>query len=116
MTFGQRLRGERAKVKMSQSELTRLSGVPKTMVSRYENDHILPSISTLEKLARALRIGTSVLLSDGDDDVTFTEALRARGFELQSSEQAARLAHVIADLAAEGDSRVSFLRLATESA
>ena len=49
MTFGERLRSARSTAQMSQSDLMRLSGVPKTMLSRYENDHILPSITTLRK-------------------------------------------------------------------
>ena len=53
-TFGSRLRDARDKAQLSQSDLSRSSGIPKTMLSRYENDHILPSVTTLRKLSTAL--------------------------------------------------------------
>ncbi|MGZ4120777.1 MAG: helix-turn-helix domain-containing protein [Actinomycetota bacterium] len=113
MTFGERLRGERARVRISQSELTRLSGVPKTMLSRYENDHILPSIATLHKLARALGIHESALLGDGEGSDAFLDALRDRGIVVETDAQAARLVNVVADMVADmaeaGDARFAFL-------
>jgi transcriptional regulator with XRE-family HTH domain len=80
MTFGERLRDARSKAQVSQSDLARTSGVPKTMLSRYENDHILPSITTLKKLALALGVPESSLLADNVDAVDiFAGALAARG-------------------------------------
>ena len=108
MTFGTRLREARRVARMSQSELTRLSGVPKTMLSRYENDHILPSISTLQKLAAALGVGEGILLGDGKVSDAFAVTLSARGIVL-AHEETIRVANVIADMVEQHDERVAFI-------
>jgi len=88
----------------------RLSGIPKTMLSRYENDHILPSITTLRKLAIALGMNESMLI---DETAGVGETLQAqlteRGVTIANSEDAARLAHVIADMVDAHDPSVGFL-------
>ena len=110
MTFGERLRNARSTARMSQSDLTRMSGVPKTMLSRYENDHILPSITTLRKLAVALGMNESSLI---DETAGVCEALQARlterGVFIANSDDATRLGNVIADLVAAHDPSVIFL-------
>jgi len=110
MTFGERLRNARSAARMSQSDLTRMSGVPKTMLSRYENDHILPSITTLRKLAVALGMNESSLI---DETAGVCEALQARlterGVFIANSDDATRLGNVIADLVAADDPSVIFL-------
>ena len=111
MTFGERLRDARVRASISQTQLTRLSGVPKTMLSRYENDHILPSIGTLHKLAVALGTGESTLLGDEASPRTFEEELNRRGIDLIDGE-AVSLAKLIADMVEEQDTRVQFLRAA----
>lgn len=93
---------------MSQAQLTRLSGVPKTMLSRYENDHILPSISTLQKLATALGVGEAVLLGEGEASATFEGELGRRGITMKGGD-ALTLANVVADMVDQHDSRVGFL-------
>lgn len=110
MTFGERLRNARSTAQMSQSDLTRMSGVPKTMLSRYENDHILPSITTLRKLAVALGMNESSLI---DETAGVCETLQARlaerGVSIANSEDATRLGNVIADMVAAHDPTVLFL-------
>jgi transcriptional regulator with XRE-family HTH domain len=109
MTFGERLRDARSKAQVSQSDLARTSGVPKTMLSRYENDHILPSITTLKKLALALGVPESGLLADNVDAVDiFAGALAARGVEFDTGD-ASQLAQVVADMVDANDARVRFL-------
>ena len=109
-TFGERLRDTRVGSGLSQADLTKRSGVPKTMLSRYENDHILPSISTLGRLADALRVHSSVLLGNGASaSDAFTAALRDGGVELKNDEDAKQLAGVICDMVGDHDARVSFL-------
>jgi transcriptional regulator with XRE-family HTH domain len=110
MTFGERLRSARSSAQMSQSDLMRLSGIPKTMLSRYENDHILPSITTLRKLAVALGMNESTLI---DETAGVGESLQAqlteRGVTIANSEDATRLADVIADMVDAHDPSVRFL-------
>jgi transcriptional regulator with XRE-family HTH domain len=110
MTFGERLRSARSSAQMSQSDLMRLSGVPKTMLSRYENDHILPSITTLRKLALALGLNESALI---DETASVCEALQAqlaeRGISIANSEEATHLGNVIADMVDADEPSVRFL-------
>ena len=110
MSFGERLREARTKAGFSQAELTKRSGVPKTMLSRYENDHILPSITTLGKLGDALGLHAAALLGEGSvPSHAFAEGLSARGVDLDVP-QAKQLAAVVADMVEQNDARVSFMQ------
>src|SRR5438132_13930516 len=96
-TFGERLRDARDKAQVSQSELSRSSGVPKTMLSRYENDHILPSVTTLRKLSYALGESVSALVGNGPSILyTFAAVLGHRGIVMGNEEAAEMLALAIA--------------------
>lgn len=108
--FGKRLREARVQAGMSQGDLTRRSGVPKTMLSRYENDHILPSIATLAKLSAALNQSSSALLGEGNEvGDRFVDSLFARGITIRDSHAATQLAGVVADMVYGGDKLVAFL-------
>ncbi|HSJ49853.1 MAG TPA: helix-turn-helix domain-containing protein [Actinomycetota bacterium] len=99
-TFGQRLRATRIKAGLSQSDLEEISGIPKARLSRYENGHVAPSIQTLERLARALKVSEASLL--GDDRALMEEffnVLTARGVRIGSSDQAMALGNAVADIA-----------------
>ena len=109
-TFGERLRLARGKAGVSQSELSRNSGVPKTMLSRYENDHILPSVTTLKKLATALGESVSALVGNGPAVLhTFAAVLGHRGIVIGTEAEAEQLALVIATLVEGNDDRLTFL-------
>jgi transcriptional regulator with XRE-family HTH domain len=98
-TFGERLRRARREAGLSQSELETRSGIPKARLSRYENGHVLPSIATLGKLARALGISEATLLGDQRAIVDeFFNVLFARGVVMQSVEQARAVAGAVADI------------------
>lgn len=98
-TFGQRLRETRMGAGYSQSDLEEISGIPKARLSRYENGHVAPSIQTLERLARALRVSEAALLGDERAILEdFFNVLYDRGVRITSSDQGARIAHAIADL------------------
>ena len=109
-TFGERLREARAKTRLTQSKLSMTCGVPETMLSRYENDHILPSVTTLHKLADALGMSVSALVGDGSNVLqAFVHALDELGINIQSDAEAERLGNVVADMVEEHDDHVSFL-------
>ena len=109
-TFGERLREARAETHFTQSSLSTRSGVPKAMLSRYENDHILPSVATLHKLADALGMSVSALVGDGSNVLqAFADALDDLGINIQSDAEAERLGNVVADMVEEHDDHVSFL-------
>jgi len=111
-TFGERLRAARDKAQISQSELSRASGVPKTMLSRYENDHILPSVTTLRKLSSALGESVSALVGNGPAVLhTFAAVLGHRGIVIGTEAEAEQLALGIADLVDAQDTRFDFLEI-----
>ena len=53
-TLGARLRRARLDAGMSQADLEALTGIAKTELSRYENDHVEPGIDRLRVLVHAL--------------------------------------------------------------
>jgi transcriptional regulator with XRE-family HTH domain len=52
--LGTRIRTFREEKKLSQGELEQRTGMLRCYISRVENGHTVPSIETLEKIARAL--------------------------------------------------------------
>ena len=98
--FGNRLREARVHAGYSQSELEELSGIPKARLSRYENGHVEPSIQTLARLARALKVSEASLLGDRRAILeAFFDALAERGVRVDSAEQGVLLANAVADMA-----------------
>jgi len=98
-SFGQRLRNARIHAGLSQSGLEGRSGIPKARLSRYENDHVLPSIDTLGRLAAALDVSEASLLGDQRAVIEqFFDVLFRRGVRIYSIEQAELLANAVADI------------------
>jgi len=60
------LRTLREKKELSQGDIEQRTGLKRSYVSRVENGHTVPSIDTLEKLARALEVPLYQLFYDGD--------------------------------------------------
>jgi transcriptional regulator with XRE-family HTH domain len=50
--------------KMSQGEIEKPAGLVRCYISRVENGHTVPSLETLEKMARALEVPTYRLFTD----------------------------------------------------
>ena len=65
MLIGDRLRGLRQAKNLSQGDIQERTGLLRAYVSRVENGHTVPSIETLEKLARALGVPLYQLFYDG---------------------------------------------------
>jgi transcriptional regulator with XRE-family HTH domain len=66
MIIGDRLRAIREEKKLSQSDIEQRCGLLRCYISRVENGHTVPSISTLEKMARALEVPLYQLFYDGE--------------------------------------------------
>lgn len=66
MDIGDRLRELRERKKLSQGDIEKRTGLIPCYVSRVENGHTIPSIETLEKLARALEIPMYQLFYEGE--------------------------------------------------
>jgi len=66
MVISDRLRAIREQKDLSQGDIEKRTGLKRCYVSRVENGHTVPSIETLEKLARALEIPMYQLFYDGE--------------------------------------------------
>jgi transcriptional regulator with XRE-family HTH domain len=60
--MAKRLREWRAKRELSQAELAKASGVSREYIARIELGQHDPTVSTLEKLAKALKVDVAKLL------------------------------------------------------
>jgi transcriptional regulator with XRE-family HTH domain len=99
-TLGNRLRAARLDAGMSQTDLSTRSGIPKPTLSRYENDHVSPSIHTLHRLAESLHVSEGSLLGASESiDEAFLEALHEHGVSFSSvaeaRSEAARIAPML---------------------
>jgi transcriptional regulator with XRE-family HTH domain len=56
MIIGDRLREIREAKKLSQGEIEQRTGLLRCHISRVENGHTVPAVSTLEKFAHALEV------------------------------------------------------------
>lgn len=56
MVIGDRLKELREAKELSQGDIEKRTGLLRCYVSRVENNHTVPSVDTLEKLARALEV------------------------------------------------------------
>ena len=101
-SLARRLRTARRNAGLSQSEVERRCGVPKTSLSRYENGRMEPSLSTLRRLSRALEVSEARLISETSSyDLALCDLLRERGLEITSLECAHRIAELIAETCAQ---------------
>jgi transcriptional regulator with XRE-family HTH domain len=66
MVISDRLRTIRQQKDLSQGDIENRTGLKRCYVSRVENGHTVPSIETLEKMARALEVPMYQLFYDGD--------------------------------------------------
>ncbi len=67
MYIADRLRQLREAKKLSQADIEKRTGLVRPYISRIENGHTVPSIETLEKMARALEIPMYQLFYDGEE-------------------------------------------------
>ena len=64
MVIGERLKELRELKKLSQGDVEKRTGLLRCYISRVENGHTVPSVDTLEKMARALEIPLYRLFTD----------------------------------------------------
>ena len=67
MVISDRLRAIREQKLLSQGDIEERTGLRRCYVSRVENGHTVPSIETLEKLARALEVPLYKFFYDGEE-------------------------------------------------
>ena len=66
MNIGKRLRTLREARGLSQGDIERRSGLLRSYISRVEGGYTIPSLSTLEKFAKALEVEPYQLLFQGE--------------------------------------------------
>src|SRR5215831_17453740 len=66
MVIGDRLRELRDTKKFSQGDMEKKTGLLRCYISRVENGHTVPTLETLQKLARALEVPLYRLFYDGE--------------------------------------------------
>src|SRR6266478_6182828 len=64
MVIGNRLKELRESKNLSQGDIEKKTGLLRCYISRVENNHTVPAIETLEKIARALEVSMSQLFAD----------------------------------------------------
>ena len=64
MTLGEKIRRIRSEKGLSQVALEKISGVNSKLLSKYENERIVPTADTLKKIAEALEISADYLIFD----------------------------------------------------
>jgi transcriptional regulator with XRE-family HTH domain len=64
MTFGRILQQERENKRLSQSELSELSGVTQPTLSSWETDRTKPDINDLKRLSKALQIPAATFFEE----------------------------------------------------
>ncbi len=72
--IGNKIRELRQKNRYTLQDLATKTGLSKPFLSQIENDHVVPPIATLLKLARALDVGMTHFFQDeaGDDKISIT--------------------------------------------
>jgi transcriptional regulator with XRE-family HTH domain len=81
MIIGDRLRELRGAKKLSQGDIEKRTGLLRCYISRVENGHTVPSIETLEKLARALEVPLYQLFYDGEEPPKLPTLLKGKSSE-----------------------------------
>jgi len=67
MIVGDRIRAIRERKQLSQVELAVRAGLVRSHISNIENGYVVPSIETLEKIARVLEVPLHQLFYDGGE-------------------------------------------------
>lgn len=79
MTIGPRLRALREEKQLSQGDIEKRTGLLRSYISRIENDYTIPSLETLEKMARALEVEMYQLFYDGEKPSKPPQSEQPRG-------------------------------------
>ena len=66
MVIGNRLKQLRESKNLSQGDIEKRTGLLRCYISRVENGHTVPSVSTLERMARALEVPMYRIFHDGE--------------------------------------------------
>lgn len=79
MIIGSRLRKMREAKQLSQGDIEKRTGLLRCYISRVENGYTVPSVQTLEKMARALEIPLYRLFYEGKGSPDVPRLLKRNG-------------------------------------
>jgi transcriptional regulator with XRE-family HTH domain len=78
MIIGERLRALRDEKNLSQSDIEKKTGLLRCYVSRVEHGHTVPSVETLEKMARAVEIPMYKLFYESEEPPKLPNLLKRK--------------------------------------
>ena len=81
MIIGERLRALRDEKNLSQGDIEKKTGLLRCYVSRVEHGHTVPSVETLEKMARALEIPMYKLFYESEVPPNLPNLLKRKSAE-----------------------------------
>jgi len=81
LVIGDRLRELRGEKKLSQGGIEKRTGLLRCYISRVENGHTVPTVETLEKLARALEVPMYQLFYDGNEPLKLPNLTKRKSAE-----------------------------------
>jgi transcriptional regulator with XRE-family HTH domain len=81
MVIGSRLKELRESKDLSQGDIEKRTGLVRPYISRVENGHTVPSVETLEKLARALEVPMYRLFHEGEAEPSVRKMKLPKGEE-----------------------------------
>lgn len=70
MTFGEKVKGARLGLNMSQTELAQLTGISERSLYTYEQLGTMPRSSNIKKIAEALKVSVIYLMDEEESDKT----------------------------------------------
>jgi transcriptional regulator with XRE-family HTH domain len=76
MTLGEKIKIIRSKKKISQQDLGNLAKTHQKNISKYEQDLVVPSATTLKAIADVLEVTTDYLLGNEENAIKDTELLK----------------------------------------
>lgn len=76
LKLGSKIRELRQNNQYTLQDIAAKTGLSKPLISQIENDHVVPPVATLLKLARALNVGLAYFFQDevGDDKIAVTRS------------------------------------------
>jgi transcriptional regulator with XRE-family HTH domain len=98
MVISDRLRGLREAKRLSQGDIEKRTGLLRCYISRVENGHTIPSIETMEKLARALEVPLYQLFYDGEKPPEVPNLLKRKTADVIAFGAFGRQAHYMKKL------------------
>jgi transcriptional regulator with XRE-family HTH domain len=117
MVIGDKLKTLREQKNMSQGDIEKRTGLLRCYLSRVENGHTVPSVDTLEKLARALEVPMYRLFTD-EDHVKKpnipTETIRSRVASSKEDKELRAFARLFARM--KGKERTLLINVANKMA